>query len=347
MIWHPLPQGYLLATGKAEFAGSALMLLLKAFMPKGHGSLLFADDDEDGDSAETYEDFERQTCRHCDYYFDEYFDDSPGELEDNDGNPAACVTYKSRCPCKSDGIDWVSWPCAAGHQDPEYDPPRFKAEGPLPPMAYAVDLYSEPIRAGQVCYSFAHIQAVDASTLRVGSVFRSMNTYADHSVCWGNDNDDPQTLPEAVEQYIDTPANQDLLKANEYLDNLKALRSEAIDKPIPGSVIPPGCDAALLVSAAHQPAAFLLLRGTGFPSQEGVIAVGLRRHVLQHGGEWLEGYCTTSIDGRCWFVLPHPSVTEDPNLQGQALLLAQIPDPFSPCSSPEPSSLAPAVLAAS
>lgn len=345
MILHPLPKGYSLATGKAEFFGKQLLLRLKAFMSAGHGYLRFNDDD-DTDSDSAYEHFEETVCRHCDYHFEDYVDDGSGILDD-DGNPAVSVTYKSRCPCKADGINYVGWPCAMNHDDPADSPPHYQAEGPLPPMAYAVDLRADSFGAGRVCFTLAHMQAVDTATQRVSGVFRSMNTYGEHTVCWGNDNDDPRTLPEMVDQYIETPANEDLLKAHEYIANHIALRAQQLNKPIAGIVIPPGCDAALLVCAAHQPAAYLLLRGSGFPSSEGVVAIGLRRHALQQDGEWLEGYCTTPLDGRCWFVLPHPSVTEDPGLQGQALLLAQIPDPFPPCSSPTLSSSAPAALAAS
>lgn len=345
MILHPLPKGYSLATGKAEFFDKQLLLRLKAFMPAGHGYLRFNDDD-DTDSDSAYEHFEETVCKHCDYYFEDYVDDG-SDIEDDDGNPAISVAYKSRCPCKADGINYVCWPCAKDHDDPADSPPHYQVEGPLPPMAYAVDLRVGSHSTGQMRFTLAHMQAVDTATQQVSGVFRSMNTYGDHTVCWGNDNDNPQTLPEMIDQYIETPANEDLLKAHEYTENRQALRAQELNKPIAGIVIPPGCDAALMVSAAYQPAAFLLLRGTGFPSSEGVLAIGLRRHSLLHDGQWLDGYCTTPIDGRCWFVLPNPDVTEDPDLQYQALLLSQIPDPFSACSSPTPLSLAPVALAAS
>lgn len=309
-------------------------------MPAGHGRLCL--DQNVDDSDDVYENFVEDTCKSCDYYFDEY-SDSPVDIEDDDGNPAVSITYKSRCPCKTDGIDYVGWPCAGGHKDPELAS-SSEAEGPMPPMTYAVNLYPA---TGVISASLAYMQALNPRSQQVSGVYRSMNTYGDHTVCWGNDNDAPETLPEVVEQYISTPANDDLLKVHEYLQNRRNLEDGDTHKPVSGLVIPPGCDAALMVSAAYQPSAFLLLRGTGFPSSEGMLAIGLRRHSLLHDGQWLDGYCTTSIDGRCWFVLPNPDVTEDPDLQYQALLLAQIPDPFSACSSPTPLSSAPAALAAS
>ena len=345
MLIHPLPPGYLLATGDhsslTRLPVARSLLRLTAFMPDRHGSITLSQGDSDDD---IYTDFERETCRHCDYYFETRSDDDP-DLEDNDGNPAIAVTYQSCCPCRRQDISWVSWPCPAGHDDPELaDSAWDEAHGPLPPMAYAIDLAPA---TGLCLYGSAWMQRLDPTSGLASSSYATLNTFDDRTICWGNDNSAPESLPEIVDFYSQAPSNADLLKPCDYVSNRGAVRHAGCHIPIRGCPIGPGHDAALLVSAEQHPAAYLLLRGSGhLSSGQGVIALGLRRHRLQHDGQDLDGFLTPSIDGRCWFLLPHPERTTNSDLEFQALLLAQIPDPNSPCSSTPPSSSALAAPAA-
>ncbi|QPN61986.1 hypothetical protein [Synechococcus sp. CBW1004] len=316
--------------------------MLSAWLPDGHGHLTYAGSCDSDDCLDAF--FE-ETCKGCDFYFQDY-SDSDIDYEDGNGNPATSITYKSRCRCYEDGINWVSFPCPAGHDDPQDMSAPDVIDGPLPPMVYAIQL--DPIR-GRRLSDQAAMQAVDPSSRWLSALYESLNVFSHGAICWGQNDELPESLPEIVDTYAATPANGDLLKPSDYLANCRNVRSSRCTNPIGGCVIDAGFDAALLVSSQHQPAAYLLLRGSGFPAEDGVIAVGLHRHVLlEQDGQQLAGFLTAASDGRCWFVLPHPDHTGDTRLQFQALLLAQIPDPHSlPCSLTPPSSSVLAALAAS
>lgn len=349
VIIHPLPNNYLMATCKVVPHDKGFWLELKAFMPKGHGRVYTEDGESSVDEDEAYYDFKQDTCKSCDYYFNTYSssDYIDGDC-DGDGNQAIEITYKSRCPCRAYGISYVHWPCAAGHEDPASSCSSDIDGLSMPPMAYSVHLSLSALSPGLPVAHYACVHKCDPESGLVGNlVFRSLNTHSDNLICWGTGNDDPEGLPEAINQYIDSPANEDLLHFAEYKKILAKVHDVPCGKPVDDLLIQGGHDAVLIVTAVHQKSAYLLLRASGYQAKNGIIAIGLTSFAIEHDGEHLQGYVTPAKNGRSWFVLPHPGVVDDENLQWQALLLAQIPDPLSPCSSHAPSSSAPAALAAS
>lgn len=336
MLVHPLPRRYLLASGRCSGDSKLAAFELTAWFGEGHDYLEY---EGSTDRDDILEEFEEEHCKGCDYYFDTYTDDPPSNLEDCDGNSAISVTYRSQCPCKEDGISYVNFPCAAGHDDPTDT--EVDLSGPMPPMAYSVSL--SPFD-GTVVKDRALIQAitrdVGTDTWLCTSSWPTLNTYADGSICWGQNNH-PESLPVLVDQFCEAPANADLVKPFQYLEYCNLVRSSTPSRPIKGCLIEAGCVAALLVSITSHSSAYLLLRGSGYPADDGVIAVGLHHHVHMQDGLALAGYRTTAIHGWCWFVLPS-SESDEPF---QAELITQIPDP-TPCSSTPPSSSAPVALAA-
>lgn len=312
------------------------VLRLTAWMPNAFASYEF--DENTGDDLES---FKSNTCEGCDYYFDTYNDDDP-RTEDSDGNEAISVTYRSRCPCYRDGIEDVSFPCAAGHDEPEGLSWHAWRYGDLPPMAFAIDLHP---KIG-FCHSIsAWMQSADPEQQLISDQWQSINCYDTDLVCWGNDNDTPSSLPEAVATYGDSICNDDLLSPSEFLSNCSIVRRRTPIHAVKGAVIGGGFTAALLVHAAEHPAAYLLLRGSGHDASGGVILAGLQQH--SEGG--IDGFITQANSrGLCWFITYAKDMPDaDNNLQ--AVLLGQIPHPLatSPCSSPAPSSSAPVAVAAS
>lgn len=339
MLLHPLPEGYLLANGERLITNLGIkreVLRLTCWMPNGFGDYEFDEDTEaDLDS------FKDENCDCCDYYFDTDTNDCPHGIDDGDGNPAISITYRSCCPCYRDGIEEVRWPCPAGHDEPE-SLSYSDRSGSLPPMAFAIDLHPT-VGFGQA--TLAWMQKCDTETRCVSDQWTSINCFDNDTVCWGNDNTSPGSLPEMVTTYCDAQCNDDLIKPGAFIDNMCRVRAASCALPLTATTISGGHNTALLVHAAHQPQAYLLLRGSGYPAVNDVILLGLQEH--SHDG--IDGFITTADSrGRCWF-LTHASEQPDADngLRGQ--LLGQIPHPSTttPCSSPALSSSAPAALAAS
>jgi hypothetical protein len=349
----PLPSHYLLASGSdntvyprySDNTAGKPALRLTAWMPDRHGCLTFAENLGENDDDAAYEEFYNDNCRNCDYYFNQrtLTPQKAGVDEEVDGNEIIDVTIQSCCPCYREGVASVDFPCAAGYDEPERAP--FSGlSNDTPPMAYAVDVH--PV-TGERLWDGAWMQRINTVT-RIGTQeFPTFNTYGDRSICWGNDNTTPQDLPEIIEQVLDSPANEDLLDATTFARNRSKVREAVCDTQLSGSFIPPGDDAALLVHCGQQSIAYLLLRGSGFEAHNGVIAVGLRRHVHEHEGQRLEGYITKpGHQDLCWFLVHETSDANTP-VPTRALLLGQIPNPEPVCTSTALSSSEPAALAVS
>lgn len=347
MLIHPLPSQYLLASGShhTEVHGNHTLELLRltAWMPDRHGTCLFESSEIDID------DWIHDHCSGCDFYFETYeeYDSSVIPIiRDADNNRAVSITYESRCPCKSEGFSAVEFPCPAGYSEPLEDD-NSEYNGPLPPMAYAIDCVPA---TGNVFETSAWMQAVNPNSHTVSSLFRAINTFDTHRVCWGPENTQPDSLPQAVATYSDATCNEDLLDAMSYAYNCKRVRADRAEEVPSGSLIGAGYDAALLVSIKQHLSAYLMLRGAGFPASNGVIAVGLRHHIQQlddTGGAQIRGYISQPDSlGRCWFCANAPIDEHDPK-PFLGLLLGQIPNPDSACTSTAPSSSEPVALAAS
>jgi hypothetical protein len=347
VLIHPLPSDYLLASGsnQANVIGARTMgfIRLTAWMPDAHGYCAF----ETRDSGDIEEQWIEDHCSGCRFNFQTKTDelDPPSdEILDSDGNPAVLIRYESRCAFgRGDCLDSVSFPCPAGYDGPdEEDDTQFN--GFMPPMAYAADLH--PL-CGNIYNTYAWMQRVcwpDSHNRILTRPYRTINAFDDNRVCWGEDNSTPLSLPAAVVTYIDANANADLLPPYEFDLYRRDVRKACPSAHPPGVAIGPGYDAALLVSAQHHRSAYLLLRASGMPAVNGIIAAGLKQHVFQHDSPYgieTKGFVTDpNSDGRAWFFSLDPTGYPD---QSQALLLAQLPA----CTSTTPSSSALAVPAVS
>lgn len=313
-------------------------------MPEGHGEAVFADESVDEDEwIEHY-------CHGCKFYFqsrcyDRHSPEVP-DLKDSDGNPVIGMEVESCCPCYEEGFDSIEFPCPNGHPDPN-DTASGSYDGPLPSMAYALDLHP---RTGNTTYSFAWMQAVHLDSITLTKARRSINCFDDNRVCWGDENTEPLSLPEIVAAYGDAKSNEDLLPARIFADNVKFSRTDVTHHEVPGIAIAAGFDAALLVTAQEHRSAYLLLRGAGFMACDGVIAFGLTRYTLA-----VSGTDSTSIQGyisppdqfnRCWFFVDQPHDEMYPS-HSRGFLVDQIPNPDSQCSSTTQSSSEQVALAAS
>jgi hypothetical protein len=314
-------------------------------MPDAFGDCIVPED-----SGDPEQDFLEDHCRSCDYYFDEE-DGNADDLTDNDGNYIHSCRVISKCPCYADGLSNVRFPCAEGYDEPDYSEAN---EFSLPPMAFAIDLSLQKLRASTVSAWVQDIRQDDAGDWLCTERYCGINIYeANEDVCWGNDNSTPDSLPEAVATYSDAPANEDLLSVSGFKRNITLVRQAAAQHPINGQLIGPGYDALLVATATATPSAFLLLSASGIPSANGLIVLGLTSctHTLADGTT-VAGFLTDPvINGRSWLLIHNPAALDEGGeaFDSQGLLLGQIQSTTSttsPCDSPAPSSLAPAELAA-
>jgi hypothetical protein len=349
----PLPEGYLLASGEwntfkpNHSQTSYRTIRLTAWMPDNFATCYGSDNGDDGQAED---EFFNDYCHNCIYYFE---DEMLGrrecrdlELEDSNGNPVVTATVESQCPCYNDGIGDVEWPCAAGYDGPDCDSAK-QDDIDLPPMAFAIDI--RPFNGWFVSKgTSAWCQKVSGDGL-CSDRWRTGNAYDNDIVCWGNDNDDPDTLALAAATYADAPGNADLISPLTFTQNRHSCRQSTPSHPLPGQLVRAGYDALLAASAADTPATYLLLRGSGIPADDGLIVIGLiaTSHTLEDGSTVPAYRTEPTANGRCWLVINDPAALDQPELDGRGLLLGQLPSPPEPCTSTTPSSSALAAAAAS
>jgi hypothetical protein len=318
-------------------------------MPNEFGYCETAEQDED----DADDQFLREHCYSCDYYFDKAEGDA-SDMTDNNGNDiVSCLVY-SCCRCYEEGLGAVRFPCPDGRDGPSsIGGDYFSLPFSLPPMAFAADLDLQKLRHQSFSAWVQGVCQDDTGTWRCTDQSRGINIHeSDDLVCWGNDNSNPGSLPEAVATYCDAPANEDLLSINGFIRNIAQVRRGTPVHAVKGALVGPGYDALLVATATATPSAFLLLSASGVPSTDGLIVLGLTSctHTFEDGTE-VPAYITDPvIAGRSWLLIRNPAVLEEGGeaYDDQGLLLGQIQSTTKhlTCDSPAPSSLAPAELAA-
>jgi hypothetical protein len=301
-------------------------------------------DDEDAEEA-----FREDHCHSCDHYFEETEGDASG-MTDNDDNHIVSCRVTSHCPCYEEGVGAVVFPCAAGEDGPNSSGGDFFS---LPPMAFTADLHLKSLQPKSFSAWVQGVCLDDTGTWLCTDQWRGINIHESHDVvCWGNDNSNPGSLPEAVATYCDAPANEDLLSVNGFIHNIAQVRRATPVHAVKGALVGPGYDALLVATATATPSAFLLLSASGVPSTDGLIVLGLTSctHTFEDGTE-VPAYLTDAvIANRSWLLISNPAAlgVGGEAFDNQGLLLGQIQsttkDPT--CDSHAPSSLAPAELAA-
>ncbi len=316
----------------------------------------------DVEGSESAEEFIVNHCGGCDYYCDtETFDGQGETIEDGEGVEwritSACC--ESPCPCHADGIDYVDFPCLMGHDAPGESNDdesvvlagmTFTAYRELDPRApYALQTPDQDGIAAELCKA----ECIDG-VWRSTDALRSINCYEDGGVCWGRDNDVPASLADAADTYATAGGNNDLLDTASFLHNNQRARNAAVPNTVfesghrlSGLLLPieqQGREQALVVaSAAINPQAFLLLTASGCAQTNGLVAA-IAFWSATHNG-WI---IHTGVADHHWLIGISPTEQEanEGILLGQ-LHITDINPPSPSCDSHEPSSSAPAALAAS
>ena len=193
------------------------------------------------DEEESSSEFIDRCCDGCEFYYQTETSDLNETIEvDGYDVYVHTVTHDSPCPCYSEGFHEVNFPCIRGESPSSADGMihyrHLKAGVVL--HANEDDYPSIYLHGRNSPYTMV-IQS--ASRSETGDLLASyfslpVNVYDDRSVCWGNDNTQPESLPEAVSQYLESPPNEDLSSVNDHNYRVAA-RSTAALKEIEGVVI--------------------------------------------------------------------------------------------------------------
>lgn len=178
------------------------------------------------DEPEEDSDFIDRACIGCVHYY------SSKEVEFNDhinvGGHLVYVTHVSHdspCPCYDDGIGSIDFPCIADEE------PANIGNGSIyyRHLKAGVLLYAaerDVLRVYEKARQSAYTMVIEAVHVLPGTDFEvstttlPVNVYDDMQVCWGTENTQPQSLPEAVSQYLESPPNNDLASVPTHNDRI-------------------------------------------------------------------------------------------------------------------------------
>ena len=221
-------------------------------------------------TGESQQSFIDNYCDSCEFHCSELEVDMNGdELYTTHGELYcldSAVRFASPCTAYEDGIDSVSFPCAAGNDGPDSEPTdeTLSAE-------YMVYGRTYNLTTDRFHKDYAAIQAavVIDNAVHLTSALDAINTYSnDGHVCWG-ETDSPANLLEAETTFTTSFANEDLSSFDTHESNMSDVENEYDNEeyelcasaiPLPTSTRP---QAVVAASVALMPNAFVLLGSSG------------------------------------------------------------------------------------
>ena len=236
-----------------------------------------------GTSSMNDEVFVDNYCCDCPFHCEELEVDGEGIYTEYDGQEVelrgTCYAY-SPCPCYTDGLGEVSWPCIAGHNIEELGEDAEDID--LNNMFFAVRVAAD---TSAIISDYAGLQKVEFINNTVYSTEEhpAVNCYAhDNHICWGG-NIVPNTLNGIAQAYSATPANQDLTEFDVHNGAAQDLLETEFDDPEDFYEIPSATwlgvekftrPTALVVATAREMHnAFLLLAASGCTVEHGLTSV--------------------------------------------------------------------------
>lgn len=229
----PLPKGASLAGVTRDDGVLDTPLRLDAWI-QGHWRTLNAIN-----GSLTRDQFLEDNCHGCNYYFESVTADDADvhyDLE-YDGHETRFfagerrVSVASPCPCYSEGLSAVDWPCIAGEDLGAFDGQttvafeniRFSLYLDAHSLAPTRELDHSPWCVRMQGYS----SDGETGPYRFTSCERVLNVYEPHGeVCWGHYSVRPRSLADAAEAYAAIPGNEDLLTIDDHEAYTRDIRSE-------------------------------------------------------------------------------------------------------------------------
>lgn len=339
-----LPEGTIAAAAKANGSAWRWDIVLQCWIPGFQMELR--------DVCVSDEDFIEEHCdSSCDYYYEnrDLYDHELVMLRDlpDGAGDVIAATVTSVCPCCSDGLGSVNFPCKAGHSDPSDGRDGGSFEGP--PMLFELDLLNAAApahasrrirstwRAGDVrAFSqAAYVRKGDGKTLLcLAGNDRSLNIHSGGSICWG-ENDAPSDLASTVETYSCTDFNADLMSYPDFhriRGEIATLNRNLIQSRgdsaswIKHDFVLGNHSAMLVLHPQANGAAYALLRAMGCtPQDDGLLVLPLMwRNLQDESGDLISAPLPCGLSA---LVRPGPDNTGV--VIGQAPCCNDIPLPLS------------------
>ena len=228
-------------------------------------------------SGQDLDAFQESNCYDCQWHTETISVDVDGletYCQDESVYLIGQAEASSPCPCYSDGIYEVSWPCVAGHDEPggQEDADELNAEW-LRYTYYPLNPYFEISLQG------CDYDDANDSLIVAEETYQAINTYSSGDVCWGN-NDTPTSLLGAYQTYTSAPANEDLCSFDTHEDNVHDAENDDCTILYPDAFIPDKTRPAAFICAAAQKnvSAYLLLATSGVAVNKTVAYTGVYLH---------------------------------------------------------------------
>ena len=227
-------------------------------------------------SGENLENFQENTCYDCQYHCETISVDVDGVEAYYGDDPVYLIgtaEANSPCSCYQEGINDVSWPCVAGHDEPDGEAEADDLNTKwLKYTYYPLDPYFEIALQG-------HSWDNNGCLLVSEETYQAINTYNSGDVCWGN-NDTPNSLLGAYQTYTSAPANEDLCSFSTHEDNAYDAENDDCIVSLPNAFIPDNTRPAAIICASAQQStsAYLLLATSGVAVDKTVAYTGVYLH---------------------------------------------------------------------
>ncbi len=225
-------------------------------------------------TGSTLDDFCDNYCQSCRFY-DSYVDlDLDGYEVEYDGDYVTIdgeVRATSPCPAYENGVGDVSFPCHAGHDEPDSE---SMGELSTTYMRYthvfnltSSDWFTLSQQAIQQGHTFEeHPDDEYKTVLMLGDEHRAINTFdGSNEICWG-ENSEGFDLANIALIYTHSAANEDLLSFQGHLDETNECENDELDDVKENGFALRNCTNNKAVVAAHatgMPNAYVLFASSG------------------------------------------------------------------------------------
>lgn len=227
-------------------------------------------------TEETDEDFESNRCYDCEWHCETVDVEASGqEVEDRDGNRLEIyddVSCYSPCNAYRDGLSSISFPCYAGHDREDSGETDLGVEH----MSYSVILNQDTF-AIYFSKQYAFLQKFEWTDdgAHVTEAYECINTFGDHSVCWGDTTPASLMLDDLEITFMASPANEDLCTSDTHKDNDHSVENDDCEDWLENAVkfVPQNhrSKGLVITTARACPSSYVLLTASGAPQHDGIV----------------------------------------------------------------------------
>ena len=175
--------------------------------------------------------FLEEHCYECQWHTESLEVDVDDQYSSYDGYEVTLHGYASAyspCPCYSDGLGEVSWPCLEGHDGPEDEEYQIDSDETINASFLSYGIIIDTTTYSKVG-DFAQQQGclIEDGNVYVTERYRAANTFegSPYRICWG-ESLTPNNLQTIEQTFTTTFANEDLLSFSAHNDFAVSIQDE-------------------------------------------------------------------------------------------------------------------------